>query len=119
MKGLSLIHPVDPAQLEKESLRIYAICDGCRRCFNLCPSFTTLLGRIDTYEGHVAKLTQADHQQIVDECYYCKLCYNHCPYTPPHQYALDFPRLMIAWKKHLRSEEHTSELQSPTNIVCR
>src|SRR5574341_966596 len=101
MKGLSLIHPVDPAQLEKESLRIYAICDGCRRCFNLCPSFTTLLGRIDTYEGHVAKLTQADHQQIVDECYYCKLCYNHCPYTPPHQYALDFPRLMIAWKKHL------------------
>jgi Fe-S oxidoreductase len=101
MKGLSLIHPVDSAQLEKESLRIYTICDGCRRCFNLCPSFTTLLGRIDTYEGHVAKLTQADHQQIVDECYYCKLCYNHCPYTPPHQYALDFPRLMIAWKKHL------------------
>jgi len=38
MKGLSLIHPVDPAQLEKETLRIYEICDGCRRCFNLCPS---------------------------------------------------------------------------------
>lgn len=101
MKGLRLIHPVDAAQLEKETRRVYEICDGCRRCFNLCPSFTTLLDRIDTYEGQVAKLTPADHHRIVDECYYCKLCYNHCPYTPPHQYALDFPRLMIAWKKHL------------------
>jgi glycerol-3-phosphate dehydrogenase subunit C len=101
MKGLKLIHPLDSTQLDKETLRIYEICDGCRRCFNLCPSFTTLLGRIDTYEGHVAKLTLADHHRIVEECYYCKLCYNHCPYTPPHQYALDFPRLMIAWKKHL------------------
>ena len=43
MRGLSLIQPVDPAQLDKETLRIYEICDGCRRCFNLCPSFNTLL----------------------------------------------------------------------------
>ena len=35
MKGLSLITPIDPKQLEKETLRIYEVCDGCRRCFNL------------------------------------------------------------------------------------
>lgn len=70
MKGLSLINPVDPTQLDKQTLRIYEICDGCRRCFNLCPSFTTLLDRIDAIEGHVAKLTPADHHQVVDECYY-------------------------------------------------
>ena len=51
MKGLSLIHPVDPAQLDKETLRIYEICDGCRRCFNLCPSFNTLLNGIDRLRG--------------------------------------------------------------------
>ncbi|MEK6639267.1 MAG: heterodisulfide reductase-related iron-sulfur binding cluster [Nitrospirota bacterium] len=101
MNGLSLIHPIDPAQLQSNTQRIYEVCDGCRRCFNLCPSFNTLLDGIDRYDGDVAKLTTTDHHQIVDECYYCKLCYNHCPYTPPHQYALDFPRLMIAWKKHL------------------
>ncbi|MDH4186130.1 MAG: heterodisulfide reductase-related iron-sulfur binding cluster [Nitrospira sp.] len=101
MNGLTLINPIDPAQLQKDTQRIYEVCDGCRRCFNLCPSFTTLLDGIDRYEGDVAKLTSADHHRVVDECYYCKLCYNHCPYTPPHQYALDFPRLMIAWKKHL------------------
>ena len=104
VKGLSLIHPVDAKQLEKETLRIYEICDGCRRCFNLCPSFNTLLDRIDVYEGDPAKFTPVDHRQVVDECYYCKLCFNHCPYTPPHQYELDFPHLMILWKKRLSKE---------------
>jgi len=104
MKGLSLIHPVDPAQLEKETLRIYEICDGCRRCFNLCPSFTTMLNGIDKNEGDVAKLTSEDHRRIVDECYYCKLCFNHCPYTPPHQFEIDFPHLMILKKRQLAAE---------------
>lgn len=104
MKHLSLINPIDPIQLEKDTLRIYEICDGCRRCFNLCPSFNTLLDRIDVYEGDVAKLSPADHHRVVDECYYCKLCFNHCPYTPPHQYAIDFPHLMVMWKKRLAAE---------------
>ena len=104
MKALDLIKPVDREQLEKETLRIYEICDGCRRCFNLCPSFSTLLDRIDVHGGDVTKLTPADHHQVVDECYYCKLCFNHCPYTPPHQYELDFPHLMILWKKRLAKE---------------
>lgn len=104
MKGLSLVAPVDSKQLEKETLRIFEVCDGCRRCFNLCPSFNTLLDRIDVCEGNVAKLTPADHHRVVDECYYCKLCFNHCPYTPPHHYEIDFPHLMVAWKKHLAAE---------------
>jgi len=104
MKGLSLLTPIDSTQLEKETLRIYEVCDGCRRCFNLCPSFNTLLDRIDVCESDVAKLTPADHHQVVDECYYCKLCFNHCPYTPPHHYEIDFPHLMIAWKKRLAAE---------------
>ncbi len=104
MRGLSLITPIGSKQLEKETLRIYEVCDGCRRCFNLCPSFNTLLDRIDVYEGDVTKLTPSDHHHVVDECYYCKLCFNHCPYTPPHHYAIDFPHLMVAWKKRLAAE---------------
>ena len=104
MKTLSLIHPVDPAQLEKDTLRIYEICDGCRRCFNLCPSFNTLLDGVDRHDGHVERVMTAEHQRVVDECYYCKLCYNHCPYTPPHQYHLDFPKLMVLWKQRFAAE---------------
>ena len=107
MTELRLLQPIDSSVLDKETLRIYDVCDGCRRCFNLCPSFNTLLDRIDEYESDVVKLTAADHHRIVDECYYCKLCFNHCPYTPPHQYRIDFPLLMAVWKKRLALERGT------------
>ena len=105
MKGITLT----AAKLERpavlqETLRVFDVCEGCRRCFNLCPSFHTLFDRIDAQDSDVKRLTPADYEQVADECYYCKLCYNHCPYTPPHKYEIDFPRLMIAWKKLLAQD---------------
>jgi len=91
-------------QLVKETLRVYDICNGCRRCFNLCPSFNTLLDRIDEYDSDTSQFTAQNFEQVEKECYYCKLCYNHCPYTPPHDYEIDFPRLMAAWKKQRVAE---------------
>ena len=90
--------------LVKETLRVFDVCDGCRRCFNLCPSFNTLIDRIDEYDSDITKFAAADYEQVEKECYYCKLCYNHCPYTPPHDYEIDFPRLMAAWKKQRVAE---------------
>src|SRR5256885_6874403 len=29
------------------------------------------------------------------------------------------PRRIVSWRPPMRSEEHTSELQSPCNLVCR
>ena len=94
--------------LEQETRRVYEICDGCRRCFNLCPSFNTLFDRVDVHESDLSKLGSADLEQVARECYYCKLCFNHCPYTPPHQYEIDFPHLMIAWKQQVAQEEGAS-----------
>ena len=91
----------DPQALKKEAFRIFDICNGCRRCFNLCPSFEVLFNRIDEGESEgveVDHLTDSDQGRITDLCYYCKLCYNHCPYTPPHHFDLDFPRLMLRGK---------------------
>ena len=99
MKHFDLITPGwNKDQLVKETRRVYNICDGCRRCFNLCPSFNTLLDRIDEYDSDISKFTAQNFEQVEKECFYCKLCFNHCPYTPPHDYAIDFPRLMAAWK---------------------
>jgi len=103
--GLDLI----AVQLERptvlqETLRVFQVCDGCRRCFNLCPSFNTLFDRVDAGESDLSKLQASDFDRVADECYYCKLCYNHCPYTPPHHYGIDFPHLMIGWKKLLAQE---------------
>jgi Fe-S oxidoreductase len=109
-------------QLDRETLRIYEICDGCRRCHNLCPSFNTLLDRIDAVDSDAAKLLPADRERVVQECYYCKLCYNHCPYIPPHQYGLDFPRLMIASKQVSAREQGVrwrDRLLTNTNLIGR
>jgi len=84
--------------LDRELRRVFDICHGCRRCFNLCPSFNVLFELIDAKGEDVENLTRADFTRIVDLCYQCKLCFNHCPYTPPHRWDIDFPRLMLRTK---------------------
>jgi len=90
-------HPAyyDEPDLRAELERVYDLCHGCRLCLSLCPSFPTLFNFIDSYDGDVAKMTIAEQDQVVDECYQCKLCYVKCPYIPPHEWQLDFPRLML------------------------
>lgn len=51
-------------------------------------------------QGHASDLSNADIDRVVDLCFQCKLCYPNCPYTPPHEFALDFPRLLLRWKAH-------------------
>ena len=84
----------DAANLAAETARIYDICAGCRRCYNLCPSFTHLLDTIDEHDGDIAALSVEEDRRTVDLCFGCKLCYPLCPYTPPHRWAVDFPLLM-------------------------
>jgi Fe-S oxidoreductase len=84
----------DPTALREEVDRVFDLCHGCRLCFNLCPSFPTMFRFIDASDGDVSALTDAERAQVVDECYQCKLCYVKCPYVPPHEWELDFPRLM-------------------------
>jgi Fe-S oxidoreductase len=87
----------DRKDVDGELRRVYDICNGCRRCLPLCPSFKVMFARIDVDEvdGDVEKLPARDVKEVVDLCYQCKLCFNHCPYTPPHRWAVDFPRLML------------------------
>ena len=90
----------DESAVEGELKRVSDICNGCRRCFNLCPSFNDLFAGLDREEvdGDAEKLTRADLKNVTDLCYQCKLCFNHCPYTPPHRWEIDFPRLMLRAK---------------------
>jgi glycerol-3-phosphate dehydrogenase subunit C len=89
----------DPQAAEKELARVTELCDGCRRCYRLCPSFDYLLDEaVDKNDGDLAKITSGDYRRVVDLCWQCKLCFNHCPYTPPHKWDIDFPRLMLRAK---------------------
>jgi Fe-S oxidoreductase len=122
----------DGRHLESEIHRVFEICNGCRLCFNLCPSFDVLFRRVDELDPHseeaegkhleegriveeheaaellkhvkvstenpVSLLTDADKHRVVELCYECKLCYPKCPYVPPHEFAVDFPKLMLRAK---------------------
>ncbi|MGO9481996.1 MAG: anaerobic glycerol-3-phosphate dehydrogenase subunit C [Candidatus Kryptoniota bacterium] len=88
----------NPESFTKETDRIFNICNGCRLCFNLCPSFDVLFKRIDELDGEMNNIENRDIENVVELCYDCKLCFPKCPYTPPHNYMLDFPRLMLRGK---------------------
>ena len=139
----------DRDALIAEEKRVFEICNGCRLCWNLCPSFPALFDAVDALDtsseglepvagsgievdehgnhdfgGHAAE-TRADvsgqvealerlplsvHQEVVDLCYQCKLCDPICPYVPPHEFGVDFPRLMLRHRA-IDAREHGVKIQ--------
>ena len=87
----------DLAKVEAEMERVFDICHGCRRCFNLCDSFPILFDMIDeSPTGELEGVNKADFKQVVDACTLCDMCFmTKCPYVPPHPFDLDFPHLML------------------------
>jgi len=87
----------DAAALQKEIVRVFEVCHGCRMCFKYCDSFPTLFRLLDDrFEGDVRRLSPDDVASVMGACFQCKLCEVQCPYTPrdQHEYQLDFPRLV-------------------------
>lgn len=100
-------------ELRSELTRVFDLCHGCRLCLHLCPSFPTMFNAIDAKDGDVSALTSEEQDQVVNECYQCKLCYVKCPYIPPHDWNLDFPRLMMranAITKHENQQSFTEKM---------
>jgi len=86
--------------LFKELERVYDICHGCRRCFNLCRAFPTLFDAIDEGEtGELDGVGRPAYWAVIDQCYLCDMCFmTKCPYVPPHELNVDFPHLMLRAK---------------------
>jgi glycerol-3-phosphate dehydrogenase subunit C len=101
-------HPInwqDPEFYNETALfdelhRVYDICHGCRRCFNLCNAFPLLFDTIDESEsGELDTVDKKVYWDVVDQCYLCDMCFmTKCPYVPPHPFDLDFPHLMLRAK---------------------
>lgn len=97
----------EPEYLDRDALfsemeRAFDICHGCRRCVSLCDSFPTLFDLVDESDTmEVDGVDQADYMKVVDQCFLCDLCAEtKCPYLPPHEWALDFPKLMLRGKAY-------------------
>ena len=90
----------DEEKLSGELHRVFDVCHGCRRCFNLCTAFPLLFDAIDeSASGELDSVAKPVFWQVVDQCYLCDMCFmTKCPYVPPHPLQIDFPHLMLRAK---------------------
>ncbi|HEX5314648.1 MAG TPA: heterodisulfide reductase-related iron-sulfur binding cluster, partial [Gammaproteobacteria bacterium] len=102
----------DEKALYAEMERQFDICHTCRRCFPLCHSFPTLFDLIDNSETlELDSVPREAYWKVVDQCYLCDLCFmTKCPYTPPHEFDMDFPHLMLR-AKAVRTKNRGAKLR--------
>lgn len=90
----------DQNALDTELERVFDICHTCRRCVSLCQAFPVLFDLVD--ESPTMELDgvdKSDFPKVAEQCFMCDLCAEtKCPYLPPHEFAVDFPHLMLRAK---------------------
>jgi citrate/tricarballylate utilization protein len=72
--------------LVAEAERVLAICNACRYCEGYCAVFPALERRLAFDENDV--------HYLANLCHNCGSCLYACQYAPPHEFAVNFPRLM-------------------------
>src|SRR5947209_6752257 len=76
---------IGPA-LVAEGTRMASICNACRYCEGYCAVFPALERRLEFAEGDLAYLANL--------CHDCGSCYYACQYAPPHEFQLNFPKML-------------------------
>ena len=72
--------------LVEEAQRVLAICNACRYCEGYCAVFPALERRLE--------FTENDVHYLANLCHNCGACLYACQYAPPHEFQLNFPRIL-------------------------
>jgi citrate/tricarballylate utilization protein len=75
-----------PPELVQQGEWFMRICNACRYCEGYCPVFPALERRLTFEEG--------DLNYLANLCHNCGSCYDACQYAPPHEFALNFPKIL-------------------------
>lgn len=75
-------------ELFAEAERQLNICNSCRYCEGYCAVFPALERR--------TLLGAGDITQLANLCHDCRACFHACMYAPPHEFAVDPPRILGA-----------------------
>ena len=85
--------------------RQLTICNACRYCEGFCAVFGA------------AQLRDAigtpDAAYLSSLCHDCRMCYDACMFTPPHEYALNVPEVMA------QARVRTYERYAPSQVLAR
>jgi citrate/tricarballylate utilization protein len=82
----------------EEANRQLIICNACRYCEGFCPVFRAIEMRREFGKGDVFYLSNL--------CHDCRACYYACMYTPPHEFAVNIPKILA--EARVASYEHWS-----------
>ncbi len=91
--------------LIEEANRQLTVCNACRYCEGYCAVFPALERRIE--------IVDADVLYIANLCHDCRACYYACPFTDPHEFAIDLPRVL----SEVRFDTYAR--YSPVDIIRR
>ena len=72
--------------LFQEANRQLIVCNACRYCEGYCPVFRAIETRRDFSQGDVFYLSNL--------CHDCRACYYACMFTPPHEFAINIPKIL-------------------------
>ena len=72
--------------LLSEAQRLLSICNACRYCEGYCAVFPALERRLEFPEN--------DIHYLANLCHNCGQCLYACQYAPPHEFQLNFQRLL-------------------------
>ena len=70
----------------QEAGRQLTVCNACRYCEGYCPVFRAIEIRRDFKQNDIFYLSNL--------CHDCRACYYACMYTPPHEFAINIPRIL-------------------------
>ncbi|HEX9661129.1 MAG TPA: tricarballylate utilization 4Fe-4S protein TcuB [Candidatus Binatia bacterium] len=73
-------------ELLKDGARQMTICNACRYCEGYCAVFPAMEQR--------RIFTKADLIYLANLCFDCCDCYYACQYAPPHEFAINIPKVM-------------------------
>lgn len=80
-----------------DGARIMRICNSCRYCEGYCAVFPAMERRLVFREG--------DLNYLANLCHNCGECYYACQYAPPHEFAVNVPKLLAeirtqSWRRY-------------------
>ncbi|HXF75947.1 MAG TPA: tricarballylate utilization 4Fe-4S protein TcuB [Methylomirabilota bacterium] len=73
-------------ELIQDGARQMTICNACRYCEGYCAVFPAMERR--------RIFTKKDLIYLANLCFDCRDCYYACQYAPPHEFAVNIPKLM-------------------------
>jgi citrate/tricarballylate utilization protein len=78
--------PASLDELVEDAQRMLRICNACRYCEGFCAVFPALERRLE--------FTEHDVHYLANLCHNCGACLYACQYAPPHEFQLNFPRML-------------------------